>query len=100
MTTAGNLVGFELMSFNDVKSRTNYGCGRKIRVVQYIKNCRHESVKLERDDYFFDKLTGTTKHRPKGFTAADLEACREHWPKIMDLLKNPPPIPIGDAQEE
>ncbi len=94
----GNISGFELMSFADQPSRSNYGCGKKIRVVQYVKNGRTESVKIKRDDYFLDKTTGTTKHKPKGFTAADLDTCREHWPKIMALLRNPPPIPIGEGE--
>ena len=92
----GNLHGYELMSFDDHPSRSNYGCGRKIRVVQYVKNGKHASVKLERVDYFFDKATGATTHRPKGFTAQELEACRPHWGKIMSLLNNPPPLPTGD----
>lgn len=96
----GALVGYELMSFNEHKSRNSYGCGRKIRVVQYVKNGQIVSVKLERDDYFLDQKTGTTKHLPKGFTLEELEACREHWPKIMALLRNPPPIPTGQDEPE
>jgi hypothetical protein len=96
----GALVGFELLSFADNSSRNSYGCGKKIRVVQYVKNGKTVSVKLERDDYFLDQRTGTTKHMPKGFTAEDLDACREHWPKIMALLRNPPPIPTAQDEKE
>ena len=64
----------------------------RLRLVQWVVDGVSKSVKLERRKFFKDAYGDIKTGKADGFTLRDLEACKEHWPKIMSLLKNPPAV--------
>ena len=96
---ADNLQDYTLLTIQDVKSRSKFGAGRMIRIVHWVKDGQSVSVLLEKSSYWTDTVTNHVKHAPKGFSLIDLEALRPHWPRIIALLKNPPPIPVGNTED-
>ncbi len=84
----------ELLVVSKRESRNKPGAGWKIRVVQYVKDNKGVSTKLEGGEYFPDQESKQERFKCKGLTAKDLDGpIREKWPQIMALLRNPPPIP-------
>lgn len=68
------------------------GNSRKLRVVQWIVHGVAKTVKLEKRSFFKDAYGEPRTGKCDGLTIQDLEACKPHWNKIMDLMKNPPAV--------
>jgi len=64
----------------------------KLRLVQWVIDGESKSVKLERRNFFTGESGDTMTGKADGFSLKDLEACKPHWPKIMELMKNPPKV--------
>ena len=64
----------------------------RLRLVQWVVDGQSKSVKLERRKFFKDAYGDTKTGKADGFTLRDLEACKEHWPKIMQFMKTPPEV--------
>lgn len=76
-----------------VSKEDERGNSWRLRLVQWVVDGVAKSVKLERRNFFTDAYGETRTGKADGFTLRDLEACKEHWPKIMQLMKNPPAAP-------
>jgi len=87
-----NIQGIELITII-VGPEDQKGNSWRLRLVQWVVDGVSKSVKLERRKFFKDPYGDTKTGKADGFTLRDLEACKEHWPKIMQLMKNPPPPP-------
>ena len=62
----------------------------RLRLVQWFVNGAAKSVKLERRRFFKDDYGNIKTGKADGFTLNDLNACKPHWKKIMELMQNPP----------
>jgi len=82
-----------------VSQEDKEGRSWRLRLVQWVVNGEAKSIKLERRNFFKDAYGETKTGRADGFTIKDLEACKEHWPKIMELMKNPPAVKKQDIKE-
>ena len=68
----------------------------RLRLVQWVIDGVSKSVKLERRKFFKDAYGETKTGKADGFSIRDLEACKEHWPKIMEFMKTPPAVKQAD----
>ena len=75
-----------------VGPETDKGNSWRLRLVQWVVDGVSKSVKLERRKFFKDAYGDTKTGKAEGFSLRDLEACKEHWPKIMALMKSPPAV--------
>lgn len=66
--------------------------GWKLRLVQWVVDGKHKSVKLERRNFFIDEYGKTKTGKADGLKLEDLEACKPHWKQIMELMKAPPAV--------
>ena len=88
---ANDIQAVELITIA-VGPETDKGQSWRLRLVQWVINGESKSVKLERRRFFKDAYGDTMTGKADGFTLRDLEACKEHWPKIMSLMKTPPAV--------
>ena len=93
-----NIEAVELITIA-VGKEDDKGRSWRLRLVQWVVDGKPKSPKLERRNFFKgnqgDQMTG----KADGFTLQDLEACKPHWPKIMELMKNPPPVTIKQTTD-
>jgi hypothetical protein len=82
-----------------VSKEDKEGRSWRLRLVQWVVDGEAKSIKLERRNFFKDAYGEIKTGKADGFTLKDLEACKEHWPKIMDLMKNPPAVKPKDIKE-
>ena len=94
---AGNIQAIELLNVSTVDSRNKPGSGWQIRVVQWVKDGKSVGCKLESGEFWTDAASGEMRFKAKGFSAKDLDTCNPHWSKIMDLLRNPPPVTMDQS---
>lgn len=66
--------------------------GWKLRLVQWVVDGKHKSIKLERRNFFIDDYGKMKTGKADGLKLEDLEACKPFWGKIIGLMKNPPPV--------
>jgi hypothetical protein len=95
-----NLRCIVLLMIADFPSRTAPGCGKCIRVVQWVGD-RGVSVKLEKVGYFV-KDGMTLMGKREGFTLEDLTYFYKKWKEIIQIMKNPPappPLPAAKAPQ-
>lgn len=100
-----NMTSREIFVVSDTPSRNNPGAGWKIRLVQWIKEGKSVSVKLEVGEYWKDKETGEPRFKTKGLTLKDFSTISGKWKEIKPLFDNPPAVPAeaaapADAPEE
>ena len=101
MADTKDIQGVELITIA-VSKEDDKGNSWRLRLVQWVIDGVSKSVKLERRNFFRDAYGETRTGKADGFTLRDLEACKEHWPKIMEMMKNPPavkPAAIKAAEE-
>jgi hypothetical protein len=93
--------GVELLVIVDLKSRNKEGSGTKLRVVQWVVNGQSKSVKVEKRQYYLDAYGKTMTGKAEGFSLDDLNALKPHWPRVLELMRNPPavktPEPVAAA---
>ena len=92
-----NIQGVELVTIA-VGPEDAKGNSWRLRLVQWVIDGVGKSVKLERRKFFKDAYGETMTGKADGFSLRDLEACKEHWPKIMQFMKNPPPPPVQKSE--
>lgn len=80
-----------------VSKEDDKGNSWRLRLVQWIVDGEAKGVKLERRRFFKDAYGDTKTGKADGLSLKDLEACKEHWPKIMELMKNPPKPKPNDS---
>jgi len=90
MADTKDIQGIELITIA-VSKEDERGNSWRLRLVQWVIDGVSKSVKLERRNFFRDAYGEPRTGKADGLTLRDLEACKEHWPKIMSLMKNPPP---------
>ena len=100
MADTKDIQGIELMTIA-LSKEDERGNSWRLRLVQWVVDGVAKSVKLERRNFFKDAYGESRTGKADGFTLRDLEACKEHWPKIMSLMKNPPAYsaPVAAAKE-
>jgi hypothetical protein len=91
MADGAKIEGVELITIA-VSKENDKGNSFRLRLVQWVIDGVSKSVKLEKRNFFRDAYGEVRTGKADGFTLRDLEACKEHWPKIMDLMKNPPAV--------
>ena len=98
----------ELRVISDNASRNKEGAGWKFRVIQYFKDGKNVSVKLESGEYWAGD-DGITRFKAKGLTLKDLEALEQIdaqtgkpiYLTVKGLMKTPPPVPAeGESSPE
>ena len=100
MAEAKDIQAVELITIA-VSQEDAEGRSWRLRLVQWVIDGVSKSIKLERRNFFRDAYGEPRTGKADGFTLRDLEACKEHWPKIMQLMKNPPAVkPVGVKQAE
>lgn len=82
------------------KTLDEKGRGWKLRVVQWIKGDESKSVLLEKRDYFRDEYGQVKMGKARGFSLKDLEAVKEHWREVIELMKNPPAVTAAPPEEQ
>jgi hypothetical protein len=86
-----------LLVVKDVPSRNNPGAGWMTRVVQWVKDGKGVSVKVEVGEYWKHKDTGETFFKTKGLTLLDFKTISEKWREIKPLMENPPAVPVEET---
>ena len=90
----------ELLIITDTSSRNKPGAGYKMRVVQYYKDGKNISVKLESGEYWAGD-DGVTRFKAKGLSPRDIKellkvdaTTKKRIIQIVEALQdNPPAIP-------
>lgn len=89
----------ELLILSSNESKNKPGSGWKLRVVQYHKDGKSVSVKLETGEYWTGD-DGVVRFKAKGLALRDLEALERKgadgktvYSAVKALMKDPPPIP-------
>ncbi len=94
----------ELWAITQNASRNKEGAGYKMRVVQYYKDGKNVSVKLESGEYWKGE-DGIERFKAKGLSPRDIkELLKTHTEKKMRVIQvvewmqdNPPAIPVEDT---
>lgn len=97
MLMAANIEGQELYVADSWESKDG-NKALKSRIVRWVIDGQPKSVVLERREFFRGTDGEMKMGKAKGFSLKDLEALKVHWPRIMDILKNPPPFGAPPAQ--
>jgi hypothetical protein len=74
----------------------------RLRLVQWFVDGQPKSVKLERRRFYKDSYGSPMTGKADGLSLNDLNACKPHWKKIMELMQNPPktmPMTAPEAAE-
>lgn len=85
-----DIQGVDLIEIVKSQPRDN-GSFRTLRLVQWVVDGQSKSVKLEKRNFFLDEYGEIRTGKCEGLTIQDLEACKPHWTKIVELMKTPPP---------
>jgi hypothetical protein len=91
-----DIQGIELLVITKTEPNDK-GNSRRLRLVQWVVDGQSKSVKLEKRNFFTDEYGEEKTGKADGFVLQDLEACRPHWKKIMELMKTPPPVAAPTA---
>ena len=94
-----DIQGIELLTIvqSEPDKRGNF---RKVRLVHWIVDGEPKSVKLEKRVFYKDEYGALKTGRADGFALKDLEACKPHWAKIIQLMKNPPAVVKQEVTKE
>ncbi len=91
-----------LLNLSKWENPNKPGTGFTLDVVLAVQDGQSKGIGVEKA-YFKD---GGEKRMPKMLGRKDFAKCKEHWPKILALFDNPPPLPevkpleTGGAIEE
>lgn len=88
----------ELLVVNDWTAKDG-SKGLRTRVVQWIIDGEAKSVTLEKREFYRDDAGEMKTGKAKGLGLRDIEALKPHWPKIIDLMKNPPKVQTPPAEQ-
>lgn len=86
-----NIDGVELIVIAKGE-KNDKGQSWRLRLVQWVVDGQSKSVKLEKRRFFLDAYNEEKTGKNDGLTIQDLTACKPHWAKIMELMKNPPVV--------
>jgi len=84
-----DIEGIDLIVIAESKENDK-GNSWRLRLVQWVVDGEVKSVKLEKRRFFRDEYGNQKTGKADGLRLEDLEACKPHWTKIMELMKNPP----------
>ncbi len=85
-----------LMNLSKWENPKKLGTGFTMDVVMSVQDGVRKDVGVEKA-YFKDDGNGGVKRMPKLLNRKDFKLCAENWPKILDLMENPPPVPEVQA---
>lgn len=93
----GTMQTFKVYTISENASREDPTKGWGQWVLLYVKDgktvgCKHVCGK------YSTKENGEIWYRAGGMNAKDYETMKPHWPKVMELLRNPPPIPQPEGE--
>ena len=71
----------------------------KLRLAQWVVDGEAKSIKLEKRRFWRNEQGELRTGKADGLRLQDLEACKPHWAKIMELMKNPPSVELKKAVE-
>ncbi len=84
-----------LMNLSRWDNPNKPGTGYTLDVVHQLQDGKSKGVGVEKA-YFKDN---GDKRMPKMLGRLDFKKCAEHWPKILALMDNPPPLPAPTEPE-
>jgi hypothetical protein len=88
----------ELIVMMETQPNEKGNC-RKLRLVQWVVDGESKSIKLEKRNFFTDEYGNQKTGKCDGLRLDDLEACKPHWTKIMELMKNPPAVKSPELEQ-
>lgn len=84
-----------LLSLNKWENPKKPGSGYELRVVHMIMDNKSQGVGVEKVYFYQDG----TKTIGKPMNRRDFKTCAENWPRIVDLMQSPPPVPEVQPQQ-
>lgn len=84
-----------LLSLNKWENPGKAGTGFELRVVHIIVDNKSKGVGVEKVYFYQDGA----KTIGKPLQRKDFSTIKEHWPKILSLMDNPPPVPEVKPQQ-
>lgn len=97
---ADNIKSDMIYTVKETPSTRDPNSGFGAWVIRYHDGTKTISVKLLIGSYYPDKETGVRRYAAKGGSKRDYETIWPHWPKVLDLFDNPPPLPGPDGLEK
>ena len=82
----------ELLIIQNSPSENTPGAGKRLVVIQWIKDDKSTGVHLCKLNYWKDEASGEERFKLKGLGLDDLKACNPKWAQIAELMKNPPKV--------
>ena len=83
-----------LLSLNRWENPKKLGTGYELRVVHMVNDNKSMGVGVEKVYFYQDGA----KAIGKPLQRKDFATIKDHWPKVLDLMTNPPPLPEVQPQ--